>query len=219
MRPAPRQIPKVADVARETPEVVECHRVTGEDCFYMKLHVRSVEHLEEVIDRFTPYGQTTTSIIQSSPVARRGLELAPERELRCDVVRSRGGSLKPADDRPLEPRSSVRAKTIHGAPEDDPADDAGERQRRSGSCSSIAIATTLKSSSARKTATMTAKIASDDRAEDAEVVEAAEVREVGAEVGDVGRLELLAARQPAPPERPSAPVGARDLAPEHGVPG
>jgi Lrp/AsnC family transcriptional regulator, leucine-responsive regulatory protein len=75
IRPAPRQIPKVADVAIATPEVVECHRVTGEDCFYMKLHVRSVEHLEEVIDRFTPYGQTTTSIIQSSPVPRRGLEL------------------------------------------------------------------------------------------------------------------------------------------------
>jgi Lrp/AsnC family leucine-responsive transcriptional regulator len=74
MRPAPRQIPKVADIARETPEVVECHRVTGEDCFYMKVHIRSVEHLEEVIDRFTPYGQTTTSIIQSSPVARRGLK-------------------------------------------------------------------------------------------------------------------------------------------------
>jgi Lrp/AsnC family leucine-responsive transcriptional regulator len=75
MRPAPRQIPKVAGVARETPEVVECHRVTGEDCFYMKLHVRSVEHLEEVIDRFTPYGQTTTSIIQSSPVPPRGVDL------------------------------------------------------------------------------------------------------------------------------------------------
>jgi Lrp/AsnC family leucine-responsive transcriptional regulator len=75
MRPAPRQIAKVAGVARETPEVVECHRVTGEDCFYIKLHVRSVEHLEEVIDRFTPYGQTTTSIIQSSPVPPRGVEL------------------------------------------------------------------------------------------------------------------------------------------------
>jgi Lrp/AsnC family leucine-responsive transcriptional regulator len=76
MRPAPRQIPKVADVARDTPEVVECHRVTGEDCFYMKVHVRTVEHLEEVIDRFTPYGQTTTSIIQSSPVLQRPLEPA-----------------------------------------------------------------------------------------------------------------------------------------------
>ena len=77
MRPAPRQIHKVADVARGTPEVVECHRVTGEDCFYMKLHVRSVEHLEEVFDRFTPYGQTTTSIIQSSPVPARAVELQP----------------------------------------------------------------------------------------------------------------------------------------------
>ncbi|HEY1538944.1 MAG TPA: hypothetical protein VGF63_06075 [Solirubrobacteraceae bacterium] len=38
-------------------------------------HVRSVEHLEELVDRFTPYGQTTTSIVQSSPVAPRGLDL------------------------------------------------------------------------------------------------------------------------------------------------
>ena len=76
MRPAPRQIPKVTEIAQATTEVVECHRVTGEDCFYMKVHVRTVEHLEEVIDRFTPYGQTTTSIIQSSPVLQRPLEPA-----------------------------------------------------------------------------------------------------------------------------------------------
>ena len=72
IRPTARLIPKVADLARETPEVVECHRITGEDCFFMKLHVRDVGHLEEVIDSFILYGQTTTSIIQSSPVARRG---------------------------------------------------------------------------------------------------------------------------------------------------
>jgi Lrp/AsnC family leucine-responsive transcriptional regulator len=41
----------------------------------MRAHVRDVEHLEEVIDRFVAYGQTTTSIVQSSPVQRRGLEL------------------------------------------------------------------------------------------------------------------------------------------------
>ena len=75
IRPAPQQLRKVADVARDTPEVVECHRVTGEDCFYLKVHVRSVEHLEEVIDRFTPYGQTTTSIMQSSPVPLRSVAL------------------------------------------------------------------------------------------------------------------------------------------------
>src|SRR5919197_3780600 len=73
IRPAPRQIHKVALLAQETPEVTECHRITGEDCFFMKLHVRDVDHLEEVIDRFVAYGQTTTSIVQSSPVPRRGL--------------------------------------------------------------------------------------------------------------------------------------------------
>jgi Lrp/AsnC family transcriptional regulator, leucine-responsive regulatory protein len=74
IRPSPRQIHKVADLARGTPEVVECHRITGEDCFLLKAHLRSVAHLEDVIDQFTPYGQTTTSIIQSSPVPARGLE-------------------------------------------------------------------------------------------------------------------------------------------------
>jgi Lrp/AsnC family leucine-responsive transcriptional regulator len=73
IRPSARQLPKVAELARETPEVVECHRITGEDCFFMKLHLRDIEHLEEVLDRFILYGQTTTSIIQSSPVPRRAL--------------------------------------------------------------------------------------------------------------------------------------------------
>src|SRR2546423_5258289 len=77
IRPSPRQLQKVAELARETPEVVECHRITGEDCFFIKAHVRDVQHLEELIDRFTPYGQTTTSIVQSSPVPRRGIALDP----------------------------------------------------------------------------------------------------------------------------------------------
>jgi Lrp/AsnC family leucine-responsive transcriptional regulator len=73
IRPAARQLPTVAELARATPEVVECHRITGEDCFYMKLQLRDIEHLEEVIDRFILYGTTTTSIIQSSPVPRRAI--------------------------------------------------------------------------------------------------------------------------------------------------
>src|SRR3954454_4042194 len=75
VRPAPRQLPKVAEVARRAGEVVECHRITGEDCFFLKAHVRDVTHLEDLIDRFTPFGQTTTSIVQSSPVPGRGLAL------------------------------------------------------------------------------------------------------------------------------------------------
>jgi Lrp/AsnC family leucine-responsive transcriptional regulator len=75
IRPAPRQLAKVADLARATPEVVECHRITGEDCFFIKAHVRDVEHLEEVIDRFTLFGQTTTSVMQTSPVPLRGVAI------------------------------------------------------------------------------------------------------------------------------------------------
>jgi Lrp/AsnC family transcriptional regulator, leucine-responsive regulatory protein len=73
IRPAPRELKKVADLAQRTPEVVECHRITGDDCYLMRAWVRDVAHLEELIDRFAPYGQTTTSIVQSSPVEPRGL--------------------------------------------------------------------------------------------------------------------------------------------------
>ena len=76
IRPSARQLPKVAELARERPEVVECHRITGEDCFFLKLYLRDIEHLEEVVDRFLIYGQTTTSIIQSSPVPGRSPSVA-----------------------------------------------------------------------------------------------------------------------------------------------
>lgn len=75
--PATRQLDKIRQIARDTPEVVECHRITGEDCFFLKLHLRSIDELEPVLDRFTPFGRTTTSIIHSSPVDRRPLPLEP----------------------------------------------------------------------------------------------------------------------------------------------
>jgi Lrp/AsnC family transcriptional regulator, leucine-responsive regulatory protein len=78
VRPAPLQLPKVAELVRGLPEVVECHRITGEDCYLIKAHVRDVSHLEELIDQLGPYGQTTTSIMQSSPVPARGLSLLPD---------------------------------------------------------------------------------------------------------------------------------------------
>src|SRR3954467_13592285 len=76
VRPAPRQLPKVAGLAKSTPEVVECHRITGEDCFVLTAHVRDVQHLEEVIDGFALHGQTTTSVLQSSPVPLRATSCA-----------------------------------------------------------------------------------------------------------------------------------------------
>ena len=76
IRPSPGQLQRIPEIARETPEVAECHRITGEDCYLFRLHLRSIDELEEVLDRFTPYGLTTTSIVHSTPVPRRGPPLA-----------------------------------------------------------------------------------------------------------------------------------------------
>jgi Lrp/AsnC family transcriptional regulator, leucine-responsive regulatory protein len=73
VRPGPGQLPKVAELAQRTPEVVECHRITGEDCFLIKLHAPSIEGLERTLDRFLLHGQTTSSLVVSSPVAARAL--------------------------------------------------------------------------------------------------------------------------------------------------
>jgi Lrp/AsnC family transcriptional regulator, leucine-responsive regulatory protein len=75
VRPAPGQLPKLAELARSMADVVECHRVTGEDCFVLKVHLRSIDELDKVLDQLLAYGQTTTSIIQSTPVPLRSLPL------------------------------------------------------------------------------------------------------------------------------------------------
>lgn len=65
----------IIEVAEGSNEVLECHRGTGGDSFIMKIAVSSVEHLQEVIDRLTPYGITTTTIVLSSPVKSRVIEI------------------------------------------------------------------------------------------------------------------------------------------------
>ncbi|HEX6543495.1 MAG TPA: Lrp/AsnC family transcriptional regulator [Ktedonobacterales bacterium] len=71
IRPHAGQLPQIAELARSIPEVVECHRITGEDCFLMKVHIPSMDQLDRILDCFLIYGSTTTSIIQSSPVPLR----------------------------------------------------------------------------------------------------------------------------------------------------
>jgi Lrp/AsnC family leucine-responsive transcriptional regulator len=73
IRPHPGQLRKVADLARVTRHVTECQRITGEDCFIMRIQIRSLDDLDTVLDPFVAYGQTTTSVVQSSPVPRRSL--------------------------------------------------------------------------------------------------------------------------------------------------
>ena len=71
IKPAPRQLERIPELAAKIPEISECHRITGEDCFYIKLYLRSIEALPGVLDQFLLYGQTTTSIVNESPIPRR----------------------------------------------------------------------------------------------------------------------------------------------------
>jgi Lrp/AsnC family leucine-responsive transcriptional regulator len=80
-RPAGR--PTFGQAIRAMPEVLECHHVTGEDCYVVKVATRSMAHLEDVVSELGRHGETTTSIVFSSPVAHRTLgqpvvEEAPE---------------------------------------------------------------------------------------------------------------------------------------------
>jgi Lrp/AsnC family leucine-responsive transcriptional regulator len=71
IRPAMGELQRVTKLVTDIREIVECDRVTGEDCFVAKVFVPRVDDLERVIDRLVPFAQTNTSIIQSSPVRRR----------------------------------------------------------------------------------------------------------------------------------------------------
>lgn len=71
VKPAVRQLSKIAALAADIPQIEECLRITGEDCFYMKLHLGSIEELPSVLDQFLLYGETTTSIVNATPVPRR----------------------------------------------------------------------------------------------------------------------------------------------------
>jgi len=71
VKPAPGQLKRIPQLAAEILQVGECHRITGEDCFFLKVHLRSIEELSEVLDQFVVYGETTTSLINASPIARR----------------------------------------------------------------------------------------------------------------------------------------------------
>lgn len=75
VRPGPGQLPRIADLAVRLPEVSECHRVSGEDCFLLKVHAPSIAAMEDLLDRFLLHGQTNSSFVVSTPVAPRSPSL------------------------------------------------------------------------------------------------------------------------------------------------
>jgi Lrp/AsnC family leucine-responsive transcriptional regulator len=79
IRPMPGKLPRIVELAQRMPQVSECHRITGEDCFILKVHFETLDSLDVILDQFLAFGQTTTSLIQSTPVPPRSLPLPAER--------------------------------------------------------------------------------------------------------------------------------------------
>jgi Lrp/AsnC family transcriptional regulator, leucine-responsive regulatory protein len=71
VKPAARQLPRIPELAAAIPEISECLRITGEDCFFLKVHLRSIGELSPLLDRFLRYGSTTTSIVNDAPIPGR----------------------------------------------------------------------------------------------------------------------------------------------------
>ena len=71
VRPGPGQIPKAITAAERISEISECHRISGEDCLLIKVHVPTIEALEHVLDQLLVHGQTTSSFVVSTPIEPR----------------------------------------------------------------------------------------------------------------------------------------------------
>lgn len=69
-----RQMAEVAEAVKTMPEVVQAYRMTGDTCFLAVVVARSTTHLEALMDRFSRYGETHTSLVVSTPVAGRNAE-------------------------------------------------------------------------------------------------------------------------------------------------
>ncbi|EJF32718.1 Lrp/AsnC family transcriptional regulator [Enterobacter sp. Ap-916] len=71
MKPLPGMLHKVEKMIQAIPECIECDKITGEDCFIIRLVIRSIEQLDEILDELAEFAQCNTSIVKSTPVKRR----------------------------------------------------------------------------------------------------------------------------------------------------
>lgn len=73
--PQSTKVRMIPEIAEAIPEITECYRITGEDCYFMRVYLRSIRELEDILDQFTPHGRTTTSIVHSAAIPARALPL------------------------------------------------------------------------------------------------------------------------------------------------
>ena len=71
LRPVPGRLREVEALLQQTAECIECDKVTGEDCFVARVVLRSIQHLDQVLEGFADIAETNSALVKSTPVARR----------------------------------------------------------------------------------------------------------------------------------------------------
>ena len=71
LRSTPAQKNGLIDIARDIPQVIEMHAVTGEDCMIARVVARSVDELAGILDRLSVFGQSSTSVVLGTPIPLR----------------------------------------------------------------------------------------------------------------------------------------------------
>ena len=76
VRPMPGKLHIVQRLIEEIPQISECDKVTGEDCFIARLFVQSIDQLDQILDRVADHAETNTAIVKAQPVRRRAPPVA-----------------------------------------------------------------------------------------------------------------------------------------------
>jgi Lrp/AsnC family leucine-responsive transcriptional regulator len=71
LRMTPLHKQGLVEAAREIPQIIEMHQVTGEDCMIARIVARSVDELGSILERLTVFAQPNTSVVLGTPIPLR----------------------------------------------------------------------------------------------------------------------------------------------------
>lgn len=71
VKPLPGQLHRVEKIIQDMPECTECDKVTGEDCFIVRLCLRSIGDLDPLLVPLSDRAETNSSIVKATTLARR----------------------------------------------------------------------------------------------------------------------------------------------------
>ncbi len=70
LKTPPQSYGAVQAIVENFPQVMECHHMSGDDAFIIKVGVDDMVRIEELVTLLSPHGTTRTSIVLSSPILR-----------------------------------------------------------------------------------------------------------------------------------------------------